>query len=635
MKNLFLHFLFFLCLGFTANAQYYTEDLESGIPADWVVDGAFALGTAADAANAAFPVPGHTNFIWVNDDAIGQGVSGNGTATTGMISLDGTTQPGLFMEVYFRDLDYDADETAKVSASNDGGATWTELINMTGTAGWEQVIVPLVDYVGQTVMLRIAYDDGGGWNYGLAFDDLVIDEMPNESISMVSADVNCGLTGSQVGIELTTKAYVKSSGINMLTSVDINISDGTETYTETITGLTAEIGDVIAVDHPLTVAAGEGTNNFEIWFSNPNGVEDPNMADNMASVVVQGYSGFAAGRKVVVEEATGTWCTWCPRGAVYLDRMSECYPDHFIGIAVHNDDPMELAAYDSAIRAESGFPGFPSVLLERESFLNPDAIANPVRTKAAENPQAFITNMAEFDELNNALTVTLEVLMNATIAGDYKLTAVLTEDGLSGTGADWAQVNQYSGGGQGPMGGYEFLPSPVPAELMVYDHVGQALIGGYAGSSNSLPDTLFNGQRYRFTFPVHAIPAAQVMENMHLVGLFTSPAGNIVNAEQNTVQEAIDGFMVSNEEVYINEKATVYPNPFSETLNISLNLTESYDVNMEVYSAIGQKMDVVNYGNIGGNQLLRYDGENLQNGIYFFHIYVGEQLITKKVTVAR
>ena len=38
---------------------------------------------------------------------------------------------------------------------------------------------------------------------------------------------------------------------------------------------------------------------------------------------------------------------------------------------------------------------------------------------------------------------------------------------------------------------------------------------------------------------------------------------------------------------------------------------------------------------IGGNQLLRYDGENLQNGIYFFHIYVGEQLITKKVTVAR
>jgi hypothetical protein len=30
-------------------------------------------------------------------------------------------------------------------------------------------------------------------------------------------------------------------------------------------------------------------------------------------------------RKVLLEEGTGTWCGWCPRGAVFLKAISPAY----------------------------------------------------------------------------------------------------------------------------------------------------------------------------------------------------------------------------------------------------------------------------------------------------------------------
>jgi hypothetical protein len=39
-----------------------------------------------------------------------------------------------------------------------------------------------------------------------------------------------------------------------------------------------------------------------------------------------------------------------------MDYMTATYPDQFIGIAVHNGDPMTVTAYDNAANF-SGFPG--------------------------------------------------------------------------------------------------------------------------------------------------------------------------------------------------------------------------------------------------------------------------------------
>ena len=47
-------------------------------------------------------------------------------------------------------------------------------------------------------------------------------------------------------------------------------------------------------------------------------------------------------RKVVMEEATGTWCSSSPRGIEIIKRMKDLYPDNFIPISIHTEfDPMD------------------------------------------------------------------------------------------------------------------------------------------------------------------------------------------------------------------------------------------------------------------------------------------------------
>ena len=41
-----------------------------------------------------------------------------------------------------------------------------------------------------------------------------------------------------------------------------------------------------------------------------------------------------------------------------MDRMSHLYPDNFIAIAVHNNDPMVNAEYDKFVTSTIGFYRF-------------------------------------------------------------------------------------------------------------------------------------------------------------------------------------------------------------------------------------------------------------------------------------
>lgn len=46
-------------------------------------------------------------------------------------------------------------------------------------------------------------------------------------------------------------------------------------------------------------------------------------------------------RRMVMEEATATWCGWCPQGIVAIDGLKRDFPDNFLAIAIHgNGDKM-------------------------------------------------------------------------------------------------------------------------------------------------------------------------------------------------------------------------------------------------------------------------------------------------------
>ena len=64
----------------------------------------------------------------------------------------------------------------------------------------------------------------------------------------------------------------------------------------------------------------------------------------------------SAPRTTVMEEFTGTWCGWCPRGAVGIEQLSKDFGSGFIGIAIHRNDPMEIPEYAQILESVTGFP---------------------------------------------------------------------------------------------------------------------------------------------------------------------------------------------------------------------------------------------------------------------------------------
>jgi len=316
MKNIFT--LLLACVfTFSMNAQF-SEDFENGIPAGWTVEGNFMLGTAADAGSQYWAPGDHTNFMWTNDDALGNGVDGSGFVYTGDVDLTAFENPLLSMETYFIDGDYQgADEYARVHVSTDGGATWTQVGNLASGGGqWVNTSISLADFGGMTVQLAFEYSDGEGWNYGFAFDDIVVEDFNTEyDVTATGRDASC--TGGVMGAESVITGSFQNNGLATITSVDISYTDGTNTVTQTLTGLNVATFESYSFEFDEAYAVGSAAN-VVVSVSNPNGEMDENMGDNAATAVgIAAAIDAVENRGVLAEEATGTWCPWCPRGTVF------------------------------------------------------------------------------------------------------------------------------------------------------------------------------------------------------------------------------------------------------------------------------------------------------------------------------
>ena len=253
---------------------------------------------------------------------------------------------------------------------------------------------------------------------------------------------------------------ITNNGGDLLESFELHWSDGVNEYMNTITGLSLSTGESMDVTSDTPFSATESVSyNLTIWAANPNGDSDLAEGDNLIDATVAGVS-YVPNRKVVVEEGTGTWCGWCPRGTVGLEVIAERFPDDFVGIAVHNGDPMTVSNYDGPL----GITGFPGGKVNRTTDSDPGEAALeeliPVM-KDIISPMAP-SIVAEGDEDTRMITISTETEFVTQLDGiDFRLAAVIIEDGVTGTGNGYNQANYYSGGAQGPMGGYENLADPL------------------------------------------------------------------------------------------------------------------------------------------------------------------------------
>lgn len=454
---------------------------------------------------------------------------------------------------------------------------------------------------------------------------------PNLDASLTAANVR---SKALTGTSWPASIKIKNVGRTKITSADVewSINGGTpvkEQFTLNLDSLVESAA--LPLSQPVTFVA--GSSKLDVVITQINGSTDDKAANNTKSLSMEGVTP-ARDKKIVVEEATGTWCQWCPRGAVFLDSLTKLYPDHFIGVAVHNRDPMVFAAYDAGLTTFPGFTGFPSVVTNRRTLSDPSAIEPIFYDQIVELTPVKLDAGAAFDPSSRLLKIEAKAVFSEDVTGDHRFNLVVVEDGVKGTASGYNQSNAYAGGNNGVMGGYELLPNPVPAARMVYNHVGRAILDGWAGVAGYLPNDIPANTTYIKPYEF-TIPATYVLGNIKLVVMMLDPNGEIINANEVSFDQALaKGLFTADDHPTITANDWfIYP--YGSDHMVHLKSEHAAEIQMEILDLNGKLLGQRQYGSLTGTIDLPIQSASLNSGTYLVKLNMDGKTQFKKFVVAR
>lgn len=244
------------------------------------------------------------------------------------------------------------------------------------------------------------------------------------------------------------------------------------------------------------------------------------VSTGTVKVLSQFYS-----RKVVVEEGTGTWCGYCPRGFEGLEKMNKEFPDNFIGIAVHNDDDMGVGEnYYSLLTL---FSGYPSCIANRQEKYNLDPNEyNLRRIVSAEKDRGEAQIEAKaYWKGSGKSEVTVSSTSRFAYSGNnnnVRIAYVVTEDAV---GPYW-QSNYFDDGG---LEGWEGKGSYVST---IFNDVARGIYD-YNGVAGSVPAVINAGEDYAYEYTFTLPANISNKDNINIITLLiNADNGEILNADK-------------------------------------------------------------------------------------------------------
>lgn len=250
----------------------------------------------------------------------------------------------------------------------------------------------------------------------------------------------------------------------------------------------------------ITLSASTATENPEMGVL----VEIPrvNGADNLwadnPSTATLIASNFIFQRVVVIEEATGIGCGYCPAGYVALEQMRERHPDDYIGIAVHNytGDPMNCASYEPWVARNIN--GYPNATISRNPRIGtfspqPSTCEGNYQSLAGVLNLRFEIQSEYADDSKTSARIATYTRFGSRFNFDghkYGIALVETEDNVG----PYSQSNYYSGGSYGAMYGFENMG---PKVQLMYNDVARGIYN-WLGKENSFPTEVKGGTGYLY-----------------------------------------------------------------------------------------------------------------------------------------
>ncbi|MGB0177511.1 MAG: choice-of-anchor J domain-containing protein [Owenweeksia sp.] len=615
-----------LCQGL--NAQIFSEDFTNGIPATFNlvdVDGKTPNG------NVSF-----VNAAWVSRVVNGNNVACSnswyappGAADDWMITPAisiSTAGTYLVWKAGAPDQNYNDGYEVRISTTGNTVADFTAppaYTNPGEGAPFVSRVLDLSAYAGQTIY--IAFRNNSNDKFLLYVDDLLVDVFSGYDVSGGSVDIQKVVsTGSSNTIKAT---FTNEAG--PFNSADFNYTvNGGAVNTTSLASVNANPTAQITATHTTAfVPSADGAYELKLWLSNIDGNPDGDNTNDTITTTVFATSNPAP-RIVVIEEKTGTWCGWCPRGAVGMDYIANKFPNTTIPIAVHNADPMVVAGYDGnnfiGVVAAGGYPGG-TVDRTLDTDPNSQALEAAYTERIGVVPTAGVNIKGHtYNASTGAISLDVEAGFFADVANaDYRFALVVIEDNVTGTSSGYGQVNYYAGGSNGPMGGYENLPSTVPASQMVYNHVARGIYPNFFGAAGSVPATISFNQTVNYTFNINLPNSVKDDDEVHLaVLLLDNDTYNVLNADVVSLVGGI-GIDESHELGY-----NLFPNPAKDVLNITGIQTGEYEVSL--VNSVGQSVKRMTFN--GDAQM---DVADLKAGIYILQVTADGVTESQRITIVR
>jgi thiol-disulfide isomerase/thioredoxin len=501
--------------------------------------------------------------------------------------------------------------------------------------------VNLDDYVGQTIY--IAFHHNSTDEFLLVIDNVSVVQLRDYDIA-ANADLSYYRFGD-MGTDNPISVSITNAGSQVITSLDASYEINGNTVTETFDGLNLAALETTTLTFTENYTLDNANeNDIEITISNPNGEMDQDMTNNGLSEQIVGVMNGPA-KQIFVEEATGTWCPFCPRGAVFMDLMEEQYGDFFAGVAVHRgntgwDDPMEVSGYGAPFA--NLVSGFPTLVIDRGT--NPGI---PGINDMSTFGQALIdfTNSrpspvgvdisAEINPFTREMAITVSGTSHSNLTGtNYNLSLLVTEDHVTGGAFAYRQANAYAGGGLGPMDGYENLPNPISGDEIEYNHTLRAALTGFDGAAGLFPTDIAAGETYTATY-TYTIPLGQDLEEQNIVAVIYDMNEGGVAYNANTLRK-VPTLVSSTADLLDEDVVKVFPNPVTDGLtNIRLNLVDAQPVTVQILNTVGATVATQNFGTLNGTNVLPFNTEDIPAGMYYIHVRVGDKISTEKISVIR
>jgi hypothetical protein len=594
------------------NSIYFASTAANGGPQDVVLDFGQQYNDGIFTYESAIYVEAGKNayFNFQATPVIGTTWAMNVNADNGMVSIDDGITPNLAQGAYTDETWF----TLRIEANLTTGR-WSAFIDGNCIGVWANGVGSIASCDIFPIL-----------NSGFYVDDVMFDHVAY-TLPSLNASVNgLDMGGVIAGVNVYPTVTVANAGTTEINSFDVTIDYNGNTYTENVTGQTLASTASMDVVFTSPVMLVPGQMAAIPTVSNVNGTTDDDATDDSACGEINPIVP-AAGKVVVGEEATGTWCGWCPRGTVAMDNFANNYGPYWAGIAVHNGDPMTDAVYDAAIGAYIG--GYPSALVDRGPEVDPGSMTNQFLANLQVAPTAFISNVSNWNATTRVLEVTVTADFQMAADNSYKLACVITEDDVTGTDAGYAQTNYYSGGSNGVMGGFEVLASPVPAADMVYNHVARGIQPGWDGDANSFPATVNAGEQHSRTF-TFTLPADWNEDNIHVIGMLIDGTGAIDNAGKSTISSNSGlGDLNANPIQSFN----LFPNPATTSATIEIIIENEADVQLAVYDMSGKVVSSRDYGTLNTTSTVNINTSSFEAGVYLVELTVNNVKMTKRLAV--